>query len=1035
MHNGREVNKVVTHLSTKYHVQWQILRVRSYGDPTNRARLFIVGTRRDITADANMSDIQFVFPEAIYEGWNMPTIRDLMLPDDDLPTIYWRSAEHQGQRTKYQSDWALNDKMRVVARSCNNGRMGPSSLPNAIQSMDTFANSQTTYNGGGRRPRLDWVDNNQNDVGPTRLAAPIEAIRFASLSDSYYAWIRQNFNSCVPSIRRDGRAITLDEFIFMSVNNGIPMRTSYAVDSNVMLWLKRIKYRKAEVAYYSGCVFTPRNLHLGDISLSHLEARKKIIQQGATVSNKLATLSQTWCDYTESDPLSSVTKATKKMYHCYLSKSSIALQSWINSALFDTGANIGVFNESVEGNMISSTKSRLKIQVADTNFMEGRRDGMLHMLFVDPTTGNYANDGNTFSYKVTTVKNLAKDLFSIDDLYAHQNFNVILRQPGYENGQSEIFRPSTKGSPPISIPLRYDYQHGGFYVDYILPSGGERDNNNRRSLFSAYHADTITMSKLAGEDVLLNDHQVIALVSTAFNTDAVTELVFGQHEESAMRNIRGVKAGLRTRKKKLTARDFHTDHGHIGCVGPCAICDMASGCCRRIYALVDKHREIRRGHTWVMDACTVEHRSFDGSKYMVILRDKMSLAFDLVFLHLRSDAIAQLSQWIKRMRSDPAFRNLGYDVVSFIETDDAGEWGWKNEEWAALETEFSFRTSWKCPDRKKALAPEAERAVGIIEVTMKCLLLERDLQHGWWKYCADAAKFLLNRFPVLSQLSTMPKDGDQARPLEVLTGGLHSRRQCDRELSYFLAPGTPVLCHDPNVKGSQLQAKSTWKVACGMQEEQALLWSPYTRMIARSKSWTAFKLESGTSYTTFLKLQPEPQSRRQAQIPSDLLETVYIKLPNPNAMDHLTKIGRSGQPLIAVKHSMDSRMGPPTVTYGVDKDTAPTKLGGSVVVQDQNGKTMKTDLSNGQLYLDESDEESDQDDTPRDPSWGKVPNQQDGASDSLECKICRVAFRTRNLLFKHLNLKMWTFTNCKSQRQTSGVCLMMRTWSRVQNVG
>ena len=144
---------------------------------------------------------------------------------------------------------------------------------------------------------------------------------------------------------------------------------------------------------------------------------------------------------------------------------------------------------------------------------------------------------------------------------------------------------------------------------------------------------------------------------------------------------------------------------------------------------------------------------------MVILRDKMSLAFDLVFLHLRSDAIAQLSQWIKRMRSDPAFRNLGYDVVSFIETDDAGEWGWKNEEWAALETEFSFRTSWKCPDRKKALAPEAERAVGIIEVTMKCLLLERDLQHGWWKYCADAAKFLLNRFPVLSQLSTSNAQG------------------------------------------------------------------------------------------------------------------------------------------------------------------------------------------------------------------------------------------------------------------------------------
>ena len=86
--------------------------------------------------------------------------------------------------------------------------------------------------------------------------------------------------------------------------------------------------------------------------------------------------------------------------------------------------------------MTHSTKSRLKIQVADTNYMMGRRDGLLHMLFINPTTGNYANSGSTFAYKVTSVKNLAKDLFSIDDLFAHQGFNVCLRQPGYENGIS-----------------------------------------------------------------------------------------------------------------------------------------------------------------------------------------------------------------------------------------------------------------------------------------------------------------------------------------------------------------------------------------------------------------------------------------------------------------------------------------------------------------------------------------------------------------------------------------------------------------------
>ena len=168
------------------------------------------------------------------------------------------------------------------------------------------------------------------------------------------------------------------------------------------------------------------------------------------------------------------------------------------------------------------------------------------------------------------------------------------------------------------------------------------------------------------------------------------------------------------------------------------------------------------------------------------------------------------------------------------------------------------------------MAPQAERAIGIIEVTMKALLLQRDLQHGWWRDCADAAKFLLNKFPIVSQLATMPKDGDQARPLERLTEGMHSRRQCDREITYFLAPGTPALVHDPAVMGSQLQPKSKRMVAKGMQEEQVIFWSPWTRLESRSKSYTAFKMQNGMSYTTVLKLQPEPQSKRQKQLQSDL---------------------------------------------------------------------------------------------------------------------------------------------------------------------
>ena len=60
---------------------------------------------------------------------------------------------------------------------------------------------------------------------------------------------------------------------------------------------------------------------------------------------------------------------------------------------------------------------------------------------------------------------------------------------------------------------------------------------------------------------------------------------------------------------------------------------------------------------------------------------------------------------------------------------------------------------------------------------------------------ADAAEFLLLRFPTVAADSTAAIDGDQARPLEKLMAmvGAYSRRQIDRELSYFELPGAVAL--------------------------------------------------------------------------------------------------------------------------------------------------------------------------------------------------------------------------------------------------
>ena len=122
--------------------------------------------------------------------------------------------------------------MHIIARRGDG--MGHSDKPNAIQSMESLPNTQTTLNGGGTRPRLDWEMLHGNSVGNTRKCVPIEAVRISSTSDSSLA-VAEQYNSANDP-----------KFAFKCVNNGIPQRTCSAVDSAVLLYLRRIHYRKLE---------------------------------------------------------------------------------------------------------------------------------------------------------------------------------------------------------------------------------------------------------------------------------------------------------------------------------------------------------------------------------------------------------------------------------------------------------------------------------------------------------------------------------------------------------------------------------------------------------------------------------------------------------------------------------------------------------------------------------------------------------------------------------------------------------------------
>ena len=193
---------------------------------------------------------------------------------------------------------------------------------------------------------------------------------------------------------------------------------------------------------------------------------------------------------------------------------------------------------------------------------------------------------------------------------------------------------------------------------------------------------------------------------------------------------------------------------------------------------------------------------------------------------------------------------MAYKAVQKIKTDSAGEWSMKCDAWNKMSGDLGFDTQWSCPDRKEEAA-QAERAVVVVEVPTKAGLMMPNLPPSWWVRTMKQAIWLLNRFGKIATEESISSDGDQPRPLEKITGFQYSRRQIDRELSYFVPVGRPTLVHMTKVKGSAITPKSRWAVPIGMYREQVIFWSPFSKSEFRSKSFTAYKLTAWTQLHAF----------------------------------------------------------------------------------------------------------------------------------------------------------------------------------------
>ena len=213
VNDAAEVKEVIKSLSKYYTIKYEILSVWDYGDASFRKRLSIVGFHTQKVGDYAKL---FVWPAIQFDASRWHCARDVAVPDEEVPKVYWRKASAGDVRIKYKDP--VPGELHKISSAANG--IGPAIRPNKTHGWDGTHNTQTRINGGARRPALNWEVTEDGPVGPTRMTVPTEAVRIASVTAGYEEYCKQFDDS--------------DAFLFRSVNNGIPMRTCTAVDNQIM---------------------------------------------------------------------------------------------------------------------------------------------------------------------------------------------------------------------------------------------------------------------------------------------------------------------------------------------------------------------------------------------------------------------------------------------------------------------------------------------------------------------------------------------------------------------------------------------------------------------------------------------------------------------------------------------------------------------------------------------------------------------------------------------------------------------------------
>ena len=251
------VTELITQLEAKYVMYSSIINCWVYGDPCNRERLIIVGIHRKFGALAESYSI----PRGEYHSGRAPQAWMVADKDSDVPPCMWRKDKI------YNTTWRdpVPGRLHLIGTTGRHG-MGFSDFPNAVYSWQSLFNCQTSYNGGGRRPTLDWQPG--EEITRTRMTTMPETLKIASLPADYETFAR--------SIRDD------DDFLRDLINLGWPLRFANAMDTSIMNFLEKA-YGTTKLGAHRPQGSRPITFLSGSVSFE-ITPKSILVDSGAQIS-------------------------------------------------------------------------------------------------------------------------------------------------------------------------------------------------------------------------------------------------------------------------------------------------------------------------------------------------------------------------------------------------------------------------------------------------------------------------------------------------------------------------------------------------------------------------------------------------------------------------------------------------------------------------------------------------------------------------------------------------------------------------------